>query len=155
MAGCLGSWDDLEECFQQFFRRQQPAWTPLPDWLRALSGGQSTVSGETATRCWGWERAPLSPIFQAAHANCFSQASVPWLVEEESVKRVRITIPVILGVSEYVSLGTEFIASAGRRERALRWCRPTTSWTPGGACPLASAADHQMIAIFRWTPHAP
>ena len=36
--------------------------------------------------------------------------SVPWLVEEEEVTEVRVSIPVILTDSEYVSVGAEFIA---------------------------------------------
>ena len=58
----------------------------------------------------GLGASPVSQIFQGNHANCFSQVSVPWLVEEEEVTGVRISIPVILTDSEYVSVGAEFIA---------------------------------------------
>ena len=91
----------------------------LARWLRLLSGGQTTVSGETAAMLGVGESA-LSPIFQASYANCYSQVSVPWLVEEENVKQVLISIPVILTESEYVSVGAEFIArDNGENEPSL------------------------------------
>ena len=68
----------------------------------------------------GLGASPVSQIFQGNHANCFSQVSVPWLVEEEEVTGVRISIPVILTDSEYVSVGAEFIArESGENEQSL------------------------------------
>ena len=81
----------------------------ISGWLRIIAAGQSTVQGKDAAML-GLGASPVSQIFQGNHANCFSQVSVPWLVEEESVTSVRISIPVILTDSEYVSVGAEFIA---------------------------------------------
>ena len=81
----------------------------IAGWLRLLNAGQDTVAGDEAA-VLGLGGNPVSPIFKGNHANCFSQVSVPWLVEEEEVTSVRISIPVILTGSEYVSVGAEFIA---------------------------------------------
>lgn len=91
----------------------------IAGWLRALSGGRTAVSGETATML-GLGKSPVSPIFSENHANCFSQVSVPWLVEEEEVTGMRISIPVILTDSQYISVGAEFIArESGENEQSL------------------------------------
>ena len=86
----------------------------LAGWLQLMTGGQTMVEGETAAML-GLGESALSPIFQASYANCYSQISVPWLVEEKDVKEIVISLPVILTDSEYVSVGAEFIA---RQERA-------------------------------------
>ena len=91
----------------------------IAGWLRILDGGQTTVQGEDAAML-ELGASPVSQIFQGNHANCFSQVSVPWLVEEEEVTGVRISIPVILTDSEYVSVGAEFIArESGENEQSL------------------------------------
>ena len=81
----------------------------IAGWLRILAAGQSTIPGKDAAML-GLGVNPVSPIFKENYANCFSQVSVPWLVEEEEVTEVRVSIPVILTDSEYVSVGAEFIA---------------------------------------------
>ena len=91
----------------------------LVGWIRDLSGGQMTVPGESAAML-GLGESALSPIFQASYANCYSQVSVPWLVEEETVKEIVVSIPVILTDDEYVSVGAEFIAKDdGDNEHSL------------------------------------
>ena len=81
----------------------------ITGWLRIIAAGQSTVQGDEAAML-GLGGNPVSPIFRENHANCYSQVSVPWLVEDEEVTDIRISIPVILTDSEYVSVGAEFIA---------------------------------------------
>ena len=81
----------------------------IAGWLRVLGGGRTAISGETATML-GLGGNPVSPIFKENYANCFSQVLVPWLVEEKEVTGMRISIPVILTDSEYISVGAEFIA---------------------------------------------
>ena len=91
----------------------------LAGWLQLMTGGQTMVEGETAAML-GLGESALSPIFQASYANCYSQISVPWLVEEKDVKEIVISIPVILTDSEYVSVGAEFIArESGENEQSL------------------------------------
>ena len=91
----------------------------IAGWLDAVSGGQTYIGGRDAAML-GLGASPVSSIFQAGHSNCFSQVSVPWLIEEEGVKRVRITVPVILTDDEYVSVGAEFISREdGDNEQSL------------------------------------
>ena len=56
----------------------------------------------------------LDAIFRKSHANCVSQVTVPWLVDAGDTTGVRISVPVSLTDTDYLSLAASFVAS-GRR----------------------------------------
>ena len=117
-GGFFGFLGGLVKTISSLVRGSNPLDT-IAGWLKILAAGRSTVQGEDAAML-GLGASPVSQIFQGNHANCFSQVSVPWLVEEEEVTGVRISIPVILTDSEYVSVGAEFIArESGENEQSL------------------------------------
>ena len=56
----------------------------------------------------------LDAIFQKSYANCVSQVTVPWLVDAEDTTGVRISVPVTLADTDYLSLATSFVASGSQ-----------------------------------------
>ena len=53
----------------------------------------------------------LETIFRKSHANCVAQVTVPWLVEAGDTTGVRISVPVTLADTDYLSLAASFKAS--------------------------------------------
>ena len=55
----------------------------------------------------------LDAVFRTSYANCVSQVTVPWLVPTEEATGVRVTVPVDLSDSDYLSLAASFVAGDG------------------------------------------
>ena len=53
----------------------------------------------------------LDTIFRRSHANCVSQVTIPWLVDAEDTTGVRISVPMTLADTDYLSLAASFVAS--------------------------------------------
>ncbi len=77
--------------------------------LQSLTGLSSLV---TDTSPAAPDESVLDTIFRRSHANCVSQVTVPWLVQETDTTGVRVSVPVMLQDDDYLSLAASFKASS-------------------------------------------
>ena len=78
---------------------------PLLQYLSTLVG-PATADGSIEP-----DESVLDSVFRKAHGNCVSQVTVPWLVDAGDTTGVRISVPVTLADTDYLSLATSFVAS--------------------------------------------
>ena len=76
--------------------------------LQSLTGLSSLI---TDTSPAAPDESVLDTIFRRSHANCVSQVTVPWLVQETDTTGVRVSVPVMLEDGDYLSLAASFKAS--------------------------------------------
>ena len=77
--------------------------------LQSLAGLSSFATDTSSAEPDG---SVLETIFRKSHANCVSQVTVPWLVEAGDTTGVRISVPVTLADTDYLSLAVSFKASS-------------------------------------------
>ena len=76
--------------------------------LQSLAGLSSPATDTSPAEP---DESVLDTIFQKSYANCVSQVTVPWLVDAEGTTGVRISVPVTLADTDYLSLASSFVAS--------------------------------------------
>ncbi len=59
----------------------------------------------------------LDAIFTDSHANCVSQVTVPWVAKASDTTGVRVSVPVQLSATDYLSVATSFVSNG--EEQAL------------------------------------
>ena len=77
----------------------------------------------------------LDAVFRKAHANCVSQVTVPWLVQEEETTGVRVSVPMVLKDDDYLSLAASFVASGNQPALAQLHDLLATGEDPPGCQP--------------------
>ena len=77
-----------------------------------------SLSGITLTDTEDWVGPPdeglLDTVFRQSHANCVSQVAMPWLVSASETTGVRVSVPVSLSDSDYLSVAASFVFSRDR-----------------------------------------
>ena len=76
--------------------------------LQSLTGLSSLITDASPAKP---DESVLDTIFRRSHANCVSQVTVPWLVQETETTGVRVSVPVMLQDDDYLSLAASFKAS--------------------------------------------
>ena len=76
--------------------------------LQSLAGLSSLATDTSPAEP---DESVLDTIFRKSYANCVSQVTVPWLVNAEDTTGVRISVPVTLADTDYLSLAASFVAS--------------------------------------------
>ena len=77
--------------------------------LQSLTGLSSLITDTSPAEP---DESVLDTIFRRSHANCVSQVTVPWLVQETDTTGVRVSVPVMLQDDDYLSLAASFKASS-------------------------------------------
>ena len=60
----------------------------------------------------------LDAIFSDSHANCVSQVTVPWVAKASDTTGVRVSVPVQLSATDYLSVATSFVANGEQQALA-------------------------------------
>ena len=76
--------------------------------LQSLAG---LTSSAFTPRVADQDESVLDAIFRKSHANCVSQVTVPWLVQETETTGVRVSVPLSLEDEDYLSLAASFVAN--------------------------------------------
>ena len=76
--------------------------------LQSLTGLSSLITDASPAEP---DESLLDTIFRRSHANCVSQVTVPWLVQETDTTGVRVSVPVMLQDDDYLSPAASFKAN--------------------------------------------